>query len=321
MTVREVLGADGTPLVYRAFGPADAPPLVLLHGWAQSSRCWGDGVLDALARNVPGDRRRPARPRLLRGTREPATTIREGWAGDVDAVFAAEGVSQRNPAVLLGWSYGGLVICDYLAAHGTAAVDAVMLVGAITSLGRGEKGGAVGPSMRAAIPGAMSEDPRDRESSALGRFGNALTGRGRRRGSRVAGPVRRESVHPAAGARRAVRPDREQRRPAVGPRRAGACAPRHRRLGGRRLGGAHHVASLVPRVTTSIWEDVGHGPFVEDPDRFVDEVARFATVRDRGSARRGADRFSCTRSLLASIWRRAVWRGDLPAAAVRTAWP
>ena len=42
------------------------------------------------------------------------------WAGDVAAVLAAEGVTEN--AILLGWSYGGLVICDYLAAHGTGAV-------------------------------------------------------------------------------------------------------------------------------------------------------------------------------------------------------
>lgn len=43
--------------------------------------------------------------------------LRELGVGDVAAVLAAEDVTEN--AILLGWSYGGLVICDYLAAHGT----------------------------------------------------------------------------------------------------------------------------------------------------------------------------------------------------------
>ena len=198
----------------------------------------------------------------------------KAWAGDVDAVFAAEGVSQHNPAVLLGWSYGGLVICDYLAAHGSAAVAAVILVGAVTSLGRGEKGGRVGPSMRAAIPGAMSEDPRE-AVSALGSFGNALTGAAEDAGvasqalfgASLSTPPR---VRAALFARTVSNDDllSDLDVPVLVLHGADDSVVD--------VSAAHHVASLVPRVTTSIWDGVGHGPFVEDPDRFVDEVARFA---------------------------------------------
>ena len=150
MTVREVLSADGTTLVYRAFGPTAAQPLVLLHGWAQSSKCWGDGVLDALAQSfrvIAVD----LRGHGYSGVPESGYDDSKAWAADVDAVFVAEGVSERNPAVLLGWSYGGLVICDYLATHGSGAVSAVILVGAVTSLGGGEKGGRVGAAVARTI--------------------------------------------------------------------------------------------------------------------------------------------------------------------------
>jgi non-heme chloroperoxidase len=172
MAIREAVGVDGTPLVYSVTGAPDARALVLLHGWAQSSKCWGPGVLGELA----------ARYRViavdLRGhgySGAPDTGYDDSaiWAGDVDAVLTAEGVT--SGAVLLGWSYGGLVICDYLSSHGTSAVDGVVLVGAITSIGRGEAGGKVGAAMRAAIPDAMSEEPRD-AIRALGAFGTALTG-------------------------------------------------------------------------------------------------------------------------------------------------
>ncbi len=173
MAVREVAGIDGTSLVYRVFGSETAPVLVLLHGWAQSSRCWGDGVLDALARDfrvVAVD---------LRGhgySQAPETGYadRSLWAGDLAAVLAAENVSETNPAVLLGWSYGGLVICDYLAEHGAGAVAGLVLVGAITSIGRGEKGGRVGARC---VPRSPPRCRRTRRHvRALGSFGNALTG-------------------------------------------------------------------------------------------------------------------------------------------------
>lgn len=156
MAIRETVSADGTTLVYRTFGDVQARPLVLIHGWAQSSRCWGDDVLTALSedyRVVAVDLRGHGYSDVpAGGYDDPAN-----WAADVDAVLTAEGIA--SGAVLLGWSYGGLVICDYLAAHGTAAIDGVVLVGAITSIGRGEAGGKVGAAMKAAIPAAMAEDP------------------------------------------------------------------------------------------------------------------------------------------------------------------
>ncbi|UYP18166.1 alpha/beta hydrolase [Rhodococcus sp. Z13] len=273
MAVREVTGTDGTSLVHRTFGSETAPVLVLIHGWAQSSRCWGDDVLDALARDfrvVAVD---------LRGhgySQAPETGYddRALWAGDIAAVLAAENVSASNPAVLLGWSYGGLVICDYLAEYGSDAVAGLVLVGAITSIGRGEKGGRVGPAMRAAIPAAMSEDPRE-AVKALGSFGHALTGPVEGKGA-VSQALFGVSLSTPPRVRAALF-DR-----AVGNDELLAELDVPVLL----LHGdvdsvvdvsvAHHAASLLRRATTSVWEGVDHGPFVEDPDRFVAEVGEFA---------------------------------------------
>jgi len=70
--------------------------------------------------------------------------------------------------VLVGWSYGGLVITDYLRRHGTADVAGLALVGAITEIGRGHP--AAGRAGHAgALPAALSEDP-DVAGPALGAF-------------------------------------------------------------------------------------------------------------------------------------------------------
>src|SRR5690606_5574496 len=39
--IKEARSIDGTGIVYRIDGPADAPPLVLVHGWSADLRCWG----------------------------------------------------------------------------------------------------------------------------------------------------------------------------------------------------------------------------------------------------------------------------------------
>ncbi|TQC48445.1 alpha/beta hydrolase [Rhodococcus sp. WS4] len=270
MAIREAVGVDGTPLVYSVTGAPEARPLVLLHGWAQSSKCWGPGVLDELA----------ARYRViavdLRGhgySGAPDTGYDDSavWAGDVDAVLAAEGVT--SGAVLVGWSYGGLVICDYLAAHGTSAVDGVVLVGAITSIGRGEAGGKVGAAMRAAIPGAMSEEPRD-AIRALGAFGTALTGPPEGKGAQsqalfgasLSTPPR---VRAALFNRSASHDDllRSLDVPVLVLHGTEDSVVD--------VSAGRHAAELIPQARTSFWEGCDHGPFVENPERFVKEVGGF----------------------------------------------
>lgn len=270
MAIRETLGVDGTPLVYSVTGAQDARPLVLLHGWAQSSKCWGTEVLDELA----------ARYRViapdLRGhgySGVPATGYDDSavWAGDVRAVLAAEDVT--SGAVLLGWSYGGLVICDYLATHGSAAVDGVVLVGAITSIGRGEKGGKVGPAMREAVPGAMSEEPRV-AIRALGAFGTALTGPPEGKGAQSQALFGASLSTPprvrAALFDRAASHDDLLRRLDVP-----VLVIHGTEDSVVDVAAGRHAADLVPNAQASFWDGCDHGPFVEDPARFVKEIGEF----------------------------------------------
>src|SRR2546430_15344451 len=63
-----------------------------------------------------------------------------------------------RPAVLVGSSYGGLVITDYLRERGRHGVAGVLLAGALTEIGPGRPGGAVGELMGAGL---------DRESTRL----------------------------------------------------------------------------------------------------------------------------------------------------------
>jgi non-heme chloroperoxidase len=189
----------------------------------------------------------------------------------VRAVLAAEDVT--SGAVLLGWSYGGLVICDYLATHGSAAVDGVVLVGAITSIGRGEKGGKVGPAMREAVPGAMSEEPRV-AIRALGAFGTALTGPPEGKGAQSQALFGASLSTPprvrAALFDRAASHDDLLRRLDVP-----VLVIHGTEDSVVDVAAGRHAADLVPNAQASFWDGCDHGPFVEDPARFVKEIGEF----------------------------------------------
>ncbi|TQF68576.1 alpha/beta hydrolase [Rhodococcus spelaei] len=274
MAIREAVSADGTSIVYRVDGERDARPLVLLHGWAQSLQCWGPQVLGALAekyRVIAVD----LRGHGYSGAPESGYDDPEVWAADVAAVLDAEGVD--SGAVLLGWSYGGLVLCDYLAVRGAAAVDGIVLVGAITSIGRGQKGGRVGSAMRAAVPAAASEDPRE-AIRALGSFGTALTGPMEGASARVG--IASQALF---GASLSTPP---RVRAALFAREVGhddllaALTVPALVLHGTAdtvvdVSAGRHAAELIPNATASYWEGCDHGPFVEDPARFVAEIGGF----------------------------------------------
>lgn len=269
MTIREVLSTDGTSIVYRVTGDAAARPLVLLHGWAQSSKCWGEEVLTALSdrfRVIAVD----LRGHGYSGVPRDGYDRRDNWAADVQAVLDAE---DARGAVLLGWSYGGLVICDHLAVHGAGHLAGVVFVGAITSIGRGEAGGRVGAAMRAAIPAAMSENAGE-AIRALGSFGTALTGPADGRGvasQALFGTSLCTPPHVRAALFARTESNDELLRTLDVPvlivhGTADAVVD---------VSAGRHAETLLPKATASYWDGVGHGPFVEDPDRFVAEVAGF----------------------------------------------
>ncbi|MBO0841169.1 MAG: alpha/beta hydrolase [Sciscionella sp.] len=169
-------GGAGARLAYLAAGRPDVPALVLLHGWGSSADVWEpllDGPLaerfSLLALDLRGHGR----------SDKPASGYADAqnWAADVRAALehvgglGGSGRAANRPAIVVGWSYGGLVITDYLRAHGVAhGLAGIVLVGAITEIGRGHPGGWVGPALRAALPDALAEDE-GVAIKAIGEFG------------------------------------------------------------------------------------------------------------------------------------------------------
>jgi pimeloyl-ACP methyl ester carboxylesterase len=167
--MESLTGAGGARIAFRAAGDQQGPPIVFVHGWAASSESWAGQLSDPSlsthrlvavdlrghgASSVPAD-----------GYDDPAA-----WAGDLAAVLDHLG----RPAVLVGWSYGGLVVTDYLRERGTEGVAGVVYAGAVTELGRDRPGGAVGPAWDGVMRPMMSEDP-DEAIPALTTFARRMT--------------------------------------------------------------------------------------------------------------------------------------------------
>ncbi len=77
------------------------------------------------------------------------------WADDVNAVLRSLKLEQ---AILCGWSYGPLVILDYLRHYGEDAVSGIHFVSGITKLGSDEALSVLTPEFLSLVPGLLSTD-------------------------------------------------------------------------------------------------------------------------------------------------------------------
>ncbi len=267
--ISETQSADGTSLVYRRTGPADGRPLVLLHGWSADLRCWS-----------------PVAAELARRYRVIAVDLRghgysdapldgyddsRRWAADVAAVLAAEQVTAG--AVLLGWSYGGLVLTDYVSVYGTGALAGIGYVGAITGVGRAVPGGQAGAAMQHAIPGVFEERP-GRAVRAFAGFGDASTGSGPDNGT-YAQALFGASLATPPRVRKALFYRTVDHDPTLRALDVPALIVHGLADPVVDIAAARHNAELIPDVRTSYWADTKHAPFVHDPARFVAELHAF----------------------------------------------
>jgi non-heme chloroperoxidase len=280
-----VAGAGGVRLAVREAGPAGAPPVVLLHGWTQSSAVWGQAVeplggYRTIAADLRGhgDSDAPVGPSAASSGASasagpPAGSLNgyadpDVWAGDVAAVLAHAG----RDAVLVGWSYGGLVVTDYLRRHGTAGLAGVVLVGAITEIGRDRPGGRIGPVMRAALPAALDEDPAVAVPALL-EFTAGLT----------ADPLPGELVQRLLGAALRVPPRVRAamfRRDVASADVLAAVDVPTLVLHGRAdavvdPSAGEYAAATIPGASLRWFDGVGHAPFLERPEEFTAALAGF----------------------------------------------
>ena len=158
-----ITGGNGTKLHVAESGDPSGKPIVFIHGFSQCWLSWQRQMESELAdrfRLVAVDLRGHGR------SEKPVEGYDDSglWADDINAVI--EGLDLDHP-VLSGWSYGPLVILDYLRRYGEDNVAGMNFVGGITKIGSDEAASVLTDDFISLIPGFFSDDASE-SSAALG---------------------------------------------------------------------------------------------------------------------------------------------------------
>lgn len=155
MKSHKIASNDGTRLHAVESGISDGQPLVFIHGFSQSWRAWQSQFESDLQddfRLVAVD---------IRGHGESDKPDNESykeskvWADDIDALIDALGL--RDP-ILCGWSYGPLIILDYIRHYGEENIGGACFVSGITKLGSEDASAVLTPEFLSLVPGFFSID-------------------------------------------------------------------------------------------------------------------------------------------------------------------
>ena len=274
-TVHTVAGGDGLALHVREWGPPDGPPVLLVHGWSGNHMCWRHQVDSTLVeefRIVAMDLRgHGMSDRPLGADRYHDARL---WADDVAAVI---GQLDLDRPTLVGWSYGGSIICDYLRAYGERAVSAINFVGAAVHLN--ERFDDIGPAFLSNAAEGSEHDLPTR-IAALRRFWQSMS----------ADPLDSTDVETGLCGSVSVPPEvlrallmREIDSDPVLARTTVPVLVSHGREDLIVLPSmAQHILEACPAAQASWYDGVGHVPFAEDPARFNRELAELTRSSRQG---------------------------------------
>ena len=123
---------DGVLISAQEWGNPDGPEILFIHGFSQSHLSWSRQFASELAKSFRiitydirghGGSDKPLDPAYYRDHRR--------WAGELKAVM--EGAKLKKP-VLVGWSYGGRIIAEYLMEYGDSNIAGINFVAAFTKV-------------------------------------------------------------------------------------------------------------------------------------------------------------------------------------------
>lgn len=266
-----VRGGGGLSLKVKEWGNPTGTPILLIHGWSQAHMCWSHQYLaEELQkfRLVAFDLRGHGSSEAPLG--EQFYTDGRLWAEDVNAIITQ--LNMDKP-VLAGWSFGGVVITDYLKVFGDENISGVNFVCAAIQLNESAMGTLIGPGLLDHFEGATSED-KSIYTPAMEKFLKGC----------FSIPLSESDFEQALKWNLNVRPDV---RLALTSRDVDASNVVNQiRVAILITQGtddtivlpamAESITANAPRSRTSWYEGIGHAPFLEDISRFNKELEEFA---------------------------------------------
>lgn len=271
-------GYGGVPLNVMTKGDPSNPGILFIHGMAQASQAFRLQFESDLADNyylVAFDMRGHGLSGKPWQTEQLVPS--QPWAGDVATVMAVTGLEKP---VIVAWSYGGFVVSDYVRHYGTDNIAGVNLVGSLGGL----------------VPNTVFGTPSEEISPE---FAEVLKNSARTRSMDL-----NEIVVGAQGVAASFYTDTMTQADKDAQVAMGLMMPSYarRNMAGRQLDNTDiadqiDVPVLLSRgsedmmmpesdtqttletlqdVTLSFYEDTGHLPFFQDPDRYNAELMDFA---------------------------------------------
>jgi non-heme chloroperoxidase len=277
MKIHTIRGATGVNLHVREYGKSNGIPILLIHGWSQNHLCWSkqyDSALKDEARIVALD----LRGHGMSDAPMQADQYTDGdkWADDIAAIIDELALDR---AILVGWSYGGYIIGDYLRRKGQSKIAGINFVSAAVVLGPKAFGPLLGPGFLENAPGACADDLAT-NIAAIRRFLRAC----------IVKPIPQNDFEEILAFNVVVRPSvrraMAQRELDFGSVLQGITVPvlvTHGRLDTVVLPSmAEYILQQCKTAEASWYDDVGHAPFLEQPLRFNSELKQFAARAHHG---------------------------------------
>ena len=268
MKTHTVAGGGGLPLHVREWGPADRPPILFIHGWSQNHLCWDKQYESELRdefRLVAYDLRGHGMSQAPLGPEH--YTDGKLWADDLAAIIDQLGLDRP---VLVGWSYGAFVICDYVREYGQDRIAAIDFVEGAVKLGEAAFGTLIGPGFLDHFAGATADDL-PVNIAAMRSFVRAC----------IVKPVPDDDLETAVcwnvmvpAAIRAHLAAREiDCDDVLGTLEVPVLVTQGRADSVVLPAMAEHVLAACPTAKASWYDGVGHVPHLEEPERFNRELA------------------------------------------------
>lgn len=264
-----VSGGGDTPIAVYEYGNPDGAEILLVHGYSQSHLSWakqyGSPQLQGFRMVVIDLRGHGASGKPVAAENYTSSGL---WADDISAVIAAK--NMKRPTIV-GWSYGGLVITDYLYKYGQETLGGIVFVGAVTQLGTDVGNTQLGPAGEYI---AEMMDPRQEVNiPATVAFLKACTYE----------DLAREPFQEALAYNMVVSPQTRQAmlaRVVEGDQAlAGIVIPVLIVQGENDVvvlpASARYIAERVSHAEESYYAKTGHSPFLEQAPRFNSELAKF----------------------------------------------
>jgi non-heme chloroperoxidase len=263
---------DGLSIAAQEWGNPNGLEILFIHGFSQSHLSWIRQVDSDLAKDFRmvtydlrghGSSDKPFEPERYKDSK--------AWGDEVQAVIDAAAL--KRP-VLVGWSYGGRVLADYLKTHGPNRLAGINYVDAVSKadpsfFGEGLK----------VQPGMLSEDLQTNIASTRAFLHNCFEkqpGQDDYEAMLAFNMMVPPKVRAAMGGRQLNIDD------LLATLKLPVLVTHGAKDKLILLAGAKHTQSVIAGAKLSVYDEAGHSPFFEDAPRFNAELASFVREANRG---------------------------------------